>query len=367
MSTSDQPAIMLPQDHYLHPGAATEWWWHVGTLKVRDPVIGNERTLGFEINALGATEDGHNGDAANISQIMVTDVKNQRHYQATTILFPGNAAWAESDSSKPWFVKVGSDGDNGAVHMTAASNDVTAMTIRASFVDSVTSTTVSFNLQVHQEGVPLLVFGSGIKDDVNPNGTTPLTRNNYYYSLTNLQTSGTVTIGEETLAVDGRTWMDHEYGAFSFKYRWTLQDAILDNGYQLSSFSPPNAVITEDEPYDSLVTILAPDGTSQYMGSVTTPRGPLVISTEGVTYFTGFEVQIKEMADVWLSFTTSMPDQEFRGHPPVYEGVAVVTGNWGASDVQGTAWIEQSLSKTAKMGTVGGRAAAFGLVPTAEK
>lgn len=367
MSNTDQPAITLPQDHYLHPGAATEWWWHVGTLTVCDPVDGNERTLGFEINAVGATEDGHNGDAANFSQIMVTDVENQKHYQATGLSIPGNAHWAESDPEKPWSVVLGSDGSNGAVRMTAVSDDVTAMTIHASFVDSATTTQVTFELKVHQEGPPLLVFGTGITENVNPNGTTPLTRNNYYYSLTNLQTFGIVTIGEETLAVDGRTWMDHEYGAFSFKYRWALQDAILDNGYQLSSFSPLNAVIAENEPYDSLVTVIAPDGTSQYMGSVTTARGPLFTSAEGVTYFMCFEVQIKEMADAWLSFTASMPDQEFSGSQPVYEGVGVVTGNWGGNDVKGTAWIEQSLSKSATSGAIGGRAAALGVALTAGK
>lgn len=367
MANTDQPAITLPQDHYLHPGATTEWWWHVGTLTVRDPVVGSRRVLGFEINAFGATQDGHNGDAANFSQIMVTDVKNQKHYQATTFSIPGSAGWAESDSSKPWFVKLGADGGNGAVHLTAASDDVTNMTTRASFIDSATSTPITLKLKMHQEGPPLLVFGTGVSDNVNPKGPTPLTRNNYYYSLTNLQTSGTITIGDETLIVDGRTWMDHEYGAFSFTYRWTLQDAILDNGYQLSSFSPPKAVIAENEPYDSLVTILAPDGTSQYMGSVTTPRGPLFTSADGITYFTRFEVQIKEMADAWLSFTCSMPDQEFTGLGPVYEGVAVVTGNWGAEDVKGTAWIEQALSKTAASGTFGGKAVVLGPLLTTGK
>lgn len=95
-----------------------------------------------------------------------------------------------------------------------------------------------------------------------------------------------------------------------------------------------DAVITEDESYDSLVTILAPDGTSQYMGSVTTPGGPLFTSSEGVTYFICFGAQIKGMADAWLRCTTSMSDQEFMGSQPVYEGVGVVTGTWGACDVK---------------------------------
>ena len=34
----------------------------------------------------------------------------------------------------------------------------------------------------------------------------------YYYSLTRLPTSGTITVGGKTYAVSGATWMDHEFG-----------------------------------------------------------------------------------------------------------------------------------------------------------
>jgi len=366
MDEGDQPAITLPQDHYLHPDASTEWWWHVGTLTVRDPVIGFNRTLGFEINAVGVTADGHNGDFANFSQISLTDVKHQKHYQATKISTPGSADWGESDSTKPWYVKQGAEGSNGAVHMSAASGDIDKMTIRASIIDTATSVPVTFELTLHQEGPPLLVFGTGVKLNVNPDGPTPLTRNNYYYSFTNLRASGTVTIGTETLLVDGRTWMDHEYGAFSFNYRWALQDAILDNGYQLSTFSPSGAIIAENKPFDSLVTVLLPDGSSKYMDSVTTPKGPLFISSEGVTYFMVFDVEIKELTAT-LTFSCSVRDQEFTGPQPVYEGVAEVSGIWGGADVKGTAWVEQSLSKTATKGVLGGRAAPLGLALPAGK
>lgn len=360
-----QPAITLPQDHYLHPEAPAEWWWHIGTLTVQDPVIGAERTLGFEINAVGATDDGHDGDAANFSQIMLTDVKNGKHYQATQV-FPGNANWAESDPSKPWFATLGVDGSNGALHMAATSADVSTRTVRASFTDSATATPITFNLTMHQSVPPLLVFGTGVLLNADPHGTTPLTKNNYYYSLTDLQTSGVVTIGKEKLNVVGITWMDHQYGAWSFKLRWSLQSAILDNGYRLMSFSPTNTVIAENQPYVSNVTILFPDGTNQYTSGVTTPRGPLFVSTEGVTYFTVVDLHIKDV-DASLRFTSCLPDQEFKGSSPVYEGIAKATGTWGGAKVEGTAWIEQSLSKTTASNVIGGRAAPLGLALSTRK
>ena len=44
--------LTLPKDMYLHLGAPTEWWWHIGTLRA-----GN-RTFGFEINAASFAKDG---------------------------------------------------------------------------------------------------------------------------------------------------------------------------------------------------------------------------------------------------------------------------------------------------------------------
>jgi len=93
--------LRLPKDMYLHPGAPTEWWWYVGTLHA-----GN-RTFGFEINAASFIGQGN-----AFSQISLTDVKNQQHYQRTTHYMPGTAfngsTWAQSNPTKPWTARLGS-------------------------------------------------------------------------------------------------------------------------------------------------------------------------------------------------------------------------------------------------------------------
>jgi hypothetical protein len=45
-------ALKMPADMYLHTGAPTEWWWHIGTLRA------GTRTFGFEINTASFTKDG---------------------------------------------------------------------------------------------------------------------------------------------------------------------------------------------------------------------------------------------------------------------------------------------------------------------
>ena len=100
-NASAEPGIRLPADHYAHPGAPTEWWWNIGTLRA------GERIFGFEINA--ASYVGQGGFA--FTQVMLTDVANDRHYQQTTPFLSGPfncATWAESDPAKPWRVALGS-------------------------------------------------------------------------------------------------------------------------------------------------------------------------------------------------------------------------------------------------------------------
>jgi predicted secreted hydrolase len=93
--------LSLPQDQYLHEGAPTEWWWYMGTLKA-----GN-RTFGFEINAASFQDRGF-----SFSQISLTDVKNQTHYQRTAPYLVGapfnGSTWAQSDPTQPWSAALGS-------------------------------------------------------------------------------------------------------------------------------------------------------------------------------------------------------------------------------------------------------------------
>ncbi len=93
--------LSLPTDQYLHEGAPTEWWWYMGTLKA------GSRTFGFEINAASFVDRGF-----SFSQLSLTDVQNQTHYQRTAPYLVGapfnGSTWAQSDTTKPWTAALGS-------------------------------------------------------------------------------------------------------------------------------------------------------------------------------------------------------------------------------------------------------------------
>jgi predicted secreted hydrolase len=332
-------AITLPQDAYLHVGAPTEWWWHIGTLQAPD------RIFGFEINAAGfASVTGL--PPVCFTQVMLSDPTNNAHYQATTgYLY--HADWAEADTSQPWYAKLGPGflAPTDWVSMKSDGTNINVLTVQASFTDAATKTVIAFDLQMTQSGPPLLHWGEGIAPNVNPQGKTPLERNNYYYSFTNLAVTGTVQIGAESFPVTGVTLMDHEYGAFSPSTRWILQDIQLSNGVAISnSISGDTFTVAEGVPTPTYASILE-NGVNTFLENTTaTPTQPWI--NDGTTYFLNWEVDIPGKGTLVLEAV--MADQLFGGDQrPIYEGAATLTvvgGTYDGQSVTGTGWIEQALA-----------------------
>ncbi len=336
---TEQPIVLtgitLPQDQFAHTDAPTEWWWHVGTLKAADG-----RLFGFEINA--AMMFGN-----TFTQLEITDVANKKNYQKVTFIGPTPADWAQYDNTKQWFVKLGTEAPGDSIiKMNEIDGNALNMLVIASFTDA-DGILCTFELVMRQEAAPLLVWGTGVQTNVDPTGTSPITCNNYYYSLTNMNTSGTITIGAEAIEVKGLTWMDHEYGAFPKGYKWVFQNVQLDNGIHFSSFSAGGQAPTQNQPLKSFASILSPDGTTKYVQTTTTPLGPLY-TFDNVTYFMQFQVVIdSDGFQATLMMETLVDDQVFIGTLPnsnVYEGIGKCTGTFNGSEVTGTAWIEQNLA-----------------------
>jgi predicted secreted hydrolase len=330
------PAIKLPADAYLHVGAPREWWWHIGTLKAGD------RTFGFEINAAGFATAEAPLPASCFSQIMLSDAQNNKHYKKTAS-YAYDPSWAQANTALPWYARMGDRASNDWVDMESV-GDVSTLHVQASFTDDASGIIVSFDLQMKQEGPPLLVWGTGVAENVVPSGTTPLTRNNYYYSYTNLHVTGTVKVGDEVIQVTGLTWMDHEYGAFPAGTRWILQDAQLDNGVSISNSGVGDFKLITGVPTLTYATILENGASKLAAPTFAVPREPW--PKDGTTYYLHWDVWIPFRAT--LHFEAVMQDQLFPGTRPVYEGAATVTGTFDGEKVTGTAWIEEALAPLAK-------------------
>jgi predicted secreted hydrolase len=402
--------LSQPKDMYLHQGAPTEWWWYTGTLH------SGSRTFGFEINAASFIKQGF-----AFSQLSLTDVQNQKHYQRTTPYIPPKAfngsTWAQSNITKPWSAHLGSStqplsgvqvtnagtgytkasvtftgngkgatgrvtldktggvggvlvtnpgtgytkppkvvvtGDGTGATATAfnswvsatapASNPTKNMHVQGLLVDDPTMTKVKYDLTFSQVGKPFYVWGTG----VDPLAThESLTENNYYFSLTNLQAKGTITVGGKKFPVTGVTWMDHEYGSFGsadHPVQWILQDLHLANGWTIS-----NAGVVDtgkkpelNVPFSGYATLESPTGKMYFVASTVTPTGATWTSPQsGKTYFMNLNIDIPTF-NAQITATSSMPSQEFPGAVSVYEGVGTAKGTFQGTPTTAEAWIEET-------------------------
>ncbi len=337
--------VELPRDMYLHSpisilnldGCPTEWWWHTGTLKTS-----TGRTFGFEINAAAFYPGG-------FTEVMLTDVEKQIHYQQTELVESISNNWAETDVAKPWFVNL-----NNVLMQTVQADPTQNMSVKATIMDTVHSKLITFDLTFSQEGAPLMVWGDGVapgKGVTNPQ----LNNSNFYFSLTRMNAKGTIEIidlvniiNTETLHVTGTTWMDHEWGKFGTEAKpekWVFQAMQFDNGVCLSNFSLTQPVLYVGAKGKATVQ-LEKGGASYCVKSTITPLKANMIG--GNTYFTELSVEIPDFG-IMVVVKSLMPDQVFvsKDISSVYEGVASVSGAINDKEnigtlISGTAWIEQT-------------------------
>ncbi len=337
---TSQSFIDIPADQYLHSGAPTEWWWHIGALRAGD------RVFGFEINAASYVGQGGFG----FTQVMLSDVAQNAHYQQTMIYPPGKfdgATWAQSDPTKDWYARMGDPiGGSSYVVMEAPWwQTLTNKSVGALLTDEDTQIPIKFQLLFNQQGAPFIVWGTGVSPSPGTSGDH-LHTNNYYYSLTRLQTSGTIELAGEVFEVTGVTWMDHEYGAFTHggqPVKWTLQDMQLDNGVCISNYFVPNNgdKLVLNQPSPSTATVQTSDGTMYCVPAILTPIERTWTSPKTQqTYFLDFNIEIASFG-AEIQVHSLIEAQEFTTGP-VYEGVAYATGTFDGTQVQGDAWNEQA-------------------------
>jgi predicted secreted hydrolase len=338
----DLRVIKLPNDQYLHHDpekkikAPTEWWWHIGTL------VSGSRVFGFDINAAAFYPYG-------FTQVSLSDVANNIHYKQSTPVPEIPDGWAENDIAKPWYVGL----ENVRMaQLTPTVSPSDGMLVEAKLIDeSKGGAEVSFSLTMRRQGPPFMVWGTGVAPYRPP---FSVLTHNYYYSLTRLETRGTVSIKNgkttERLDVLGTTWMDHEYGTFgdekTHAMSWFWQGVQLENGIHLANYvvfdkdNPPQL----GKPAWGQVTVQYPNDETFFVDSILTPVGRTWRSPTGTECFMQFRIEIPDFgAD--LRINTLMDDQELSvpGLPfATYEGVATVEGAFKGQGVRGTAWNEQN-------------------------
>jgi len=319
--------LSLPADAAAHYWAQNEWWYYTGHLKAEDG-----REFGYELTFFKriTSEDkvphffipipAHwLKDLGMMGHFVITDITHQKFMTQEVNNFFGLPSKAD-DTKYDLMIGTWTAREEEGKHLLYAEMDDGRI-----------------ELELQPVKVAALHGRQGIVDKGGGNS-------NYYYSLTNMKTSGTLTIGGESLDVHGKSWMDHEYGTMKLTYPqsgWDWFSIQLENHYELMIY----VIRSEGDLKNSLVggTFVLPNGK-------TIPVKARDIEIRNLDYWhsektdsdypSSWEIIVRPFK-LKLKCQPIMAEQEVNLQPmPYWEGAISVSGTFHGKSVKGQGYIE---------------------------
>lgn len=191
-------ALRFPADFGPHPDYQTEWWYYTGNLASADG-----RPFGFQFTLfrraltppLSSPPAAGNLSAWRTNQVYfahfaLSDIATETFYHSER--YSRGAAGLAGAQAEPYHIwiegwEVATQPD-GRQRLTAIADGY------------------ALELTITQTMPPVLHGQGGLSPKSDAPGNA-----SYYYSLVHQQVEGKVTLGEETVAVSGRAWKDHEW------------------------------------------------------------------------------------------------------------------------------------------------------------
>jgi predicted secreted hydrolase len=311
----------FPKDHGAHPEYGLEWWYFVGNVADAD-----NRRFGFQLTFFRHRGPMSSSEQAYLADFAITVVASNRLYSnAQASLGAFNQAGVVTDPRlriwlKDWAISA-IDGPVPTFHLKAERNPI------------------AIDLTAKQLKPPALNGDRGLSQKSSDSG-----RATYYYSLTRLETEGTITVNGTRYRVAGNAWMDHEFGTSSLggAVGWDWFGLQLDNGRELMIYLIRNA--DGSTVPQSQGTLVEADGT---YSQVTLDKIKVTVldtwkspHTKGV-YPSGWHVTVQApTGPIILNVTPLVNDQELGSVIPYWEGASRISGTDNGKSVAGFGYVE---------------------------
>jgi predicted secreted hydrolase len=321
--------LEFPADHGPHLDYQTEWWYYTGNLTAE-----GGQHFGYQLTffrrALAPPplradrEPAWATDQVYMAHFALTDVAARR-YQAFERFARGAAglAGAQADPYHVWLEDWRVEAVEPGVTRMYAAQDGLALDL----------------LLVDRKG-PILQGDRGYSQKGPQTGNA-----SYYYSLTRLETSGTVQVAGESYPVSGLSWMDHEWstsGLAADQVGWDWFSIQMDDGSELMVFQ----LRKEDGSIDpfSSGTYVAPDGSTRHLD-----REDFEIVVEdtwrspdtGATYPARWRVAVPAV-ELTLEVEPHLAAQELTVSYAYWEGAVQIEGERASRAVRGNGYVEMT-------------------------
>lgn len=324
-------AIQFPEDLGAHPDYQTEWWYYTGNLETE-----NGRQFGYQFTifrralspgdqySVNSNQSDWRTNQVYLAHFTISDVANEAFYPHER--FSRGAAGLAGAQARPYRVWlqdwVAEEVAPGQVRIFADTEDVT------------------LDVTLTQTLPPILHGDEGLSAKGPQPGNA-----SYYYSFVQQRTEGTVRIGDETFAVSGKSWKDHEYSTSALSdgaIGWDWFSIQLDNGASLMFFEIRN----EDgslEPFSSGSFIdAAGNVTPLQLGDWELEVTDRWTSPEsGATYPAGWRIRVPQFG-IALTGDPLMPNQELRVSTVYWEGAVGYSGTMNGAPVTGQGYVEMT-------------------------
>jgi predicted secreted hydrolase len=308
----------FPEDFGPHPDFQTEWWYYTGNIATDE---GRRFGYQFTIFRRAITPDENATDSEwRTNQIYLA------HFTVANI--GDDQFWHEQRLSR------GSAGLAGATidpryrvwveewEIAAQNDDAAVVTIQAATPD------FAIDLTLEQTKPPALQGDKGLSAKSSEEGNA-----SYYYSLSRLATTGTITVEGESYAVNGISWKDHEFSTSALgtdAEGWDWFGLIFDNDTEVM-LGQIRMVDGDTEPAFGGIFVY-PDGSTEYLAADAfsiAATDTWVSPHSGAEYPSGWDITIQTQEGV-IAFHAEplMRDQELADTNPSYwEGAVHITGD----------------------------------------
>ncbi len=336
LAASDQPyraalpgyRYQFPRDHFSHPDFQTEWWYYTGNLHTKAG-----RRFGFELTFFRHAVD--RGPKSNVwdvrdvwlAHLALSDIDGNRFFHTERLNRTGaGLAGASEQQARVW-------NGNWAVHLTETEQTLAAVDLRFRIA-----------LTLRPQKPPVIHGVNGVSQKSAGAGHA-----SHYVSFTRLATTGEITVEGETFAVDGLTWMDHEFFTHQLEADqtgWDWFSVQLNDGTELMLFR----LRRKDGSVDSYSagTWIDAQGHARHLTHddfELTPGATWRSPVTGGVYPIAWTIRVPAIS-LSLSLTTRLQNQELatkQSNTTAYwEGAIDVSGARQSSPAKGEGYLEMT-------------------------
>ncbi len=331
----------FPRDHVSHPEYKIEWWYYTGNLATADGHRYGYQLTFFRIGIDAKPKNPSRWAVRDLfmTHLAVTDVDGGAfHY--TERMNRAGAGWAgaSADEYRVW-------NDDWEARLDPATG-------RHLLSASENGLGVALELEPLKQPVLHGTHGYSQKGSDAGNASN-------YYSLTRVKTRGTVTVDGREAAVEGLSWMDHEFGTSFLEPEqrgWDWFSIQLDDGPDLMLFQLRRVDGSRD---------VHSSGTFVDAGGATTPIAPGAFDlasgarwtspATGARYPVEWRVTVPGRA-LDLTVRAAVDDQELRTERSTgvsyWEGSVTVEGTRDGRPVRGRGYLEMTGYAAESMGAL---------------